>query len=81
MSTDPVPSPPPPVQNDPFPRMITICIAIAALLLVIIFTTIFIDLVAGNRAQQEVKPFELFDAPPGTTEGNPLPITHEKSPG
>lgn len=78
MSTDQDPTPPPAVQNDPFPRMITICLGIAALLLVIIFTTIFIDLVAGNRAQQEVRPFELFDAPPGTTEGNPLPVSHQK---
>jgi hypothetical protein len=60
-------------QNDPFPKMIIVCMIIAGILLLIIFATVFFDLVVGNRNQQEVKPFEYFEAPPGTIEGNTRP--------
>ncbi len=65
-------------QNDPFPRMIIVCMIIAGILLLIIFATVFLDLVVGNRNQQEVKPFEYFDAPPGTIEGNTRPLNVPK---
>jgi hypothetical protein len=68
MSTSPEPG----AQRDPFPRMIIVCCVIAVALLAIIFTAILLDFVSRGSEANAPPPFELFDAPPGTIEGNPV---------
>lgn len=70
-------APAPEPERDPFPRVIVVCAVIAALLLAIIFTAIMLDFVSRGQQANEPPPFELFEAPPGTVQGNPIPIQRD----
>lgn len=72
MNPEPTPTPPP--ARDPLPRMFIVCTVIAGVLLLIIFSAILADFVARGQEANEPPPFTLFDAPPGTVEGNPIRV-------